>query len=191
MLSDDAGWCGCHEAVSLLAPGADVGTEPLVPFSATSAAAGMAGNFLGRLQAALPHHWPETHWALTVDSASWPQPIGKHLVGRSAHWKTGSRGARQGILREMCYGIPDIGRAVLLARNDVTLIAKAEIQPFARHYGSKPAEAYKLRGHPETVVCRGGQDREACRGWWGRISRPCQAVSRTRTFLSRYRVVLW
>ena len=131
MLSDDAGWCGWHEAVSLLAPGANVGTEPLVPFWATSAAAGVAGNFLGRLQAALPHHWPETHRALTVDSASWPQPIRKHLVGRGAHWKTGSKGARQRILREMGYGVPDIGRAILSARNDITLIAEAEIQPFA------------------------------------------------------------
>lgn len=131
MLSDAAGWCGWHEAVSLLAPGADVGTEPLVPFWATSAAAGVAGNFLGRLQAALPDHWPETHRALTIDSAAWPQPIRKQLIGRGAHWKTGRKGQKQKILREMGYGVPDIGRAILSARNDVTLIAEAEIQPFA------------------------------------------------------------
>ena len=31
----------------------------------------------------------------------------------------------------MGYGVPDIERAILSARNDVTLIAEAEIQPFA------------------------------------------------------------
>jgi len=131
MLSDASGFCGWHETVSLLAPGSNVGIEPLVPFWATSAAAGVAGHFLGRLQAALPARWPETHRALTVDSASWPQPIRKQLIGRGAHWKTGSKGEKQQILREMGYGVQDIERAILSARNDVTLIAEAEIQPFA------------------------------------------------------------
>lgn len=44
MLSDDTGFCGWHPAVSLLATGSDVVVEPLVPFWATSAAAGVAGN---------------------------------------------------------------------------------------------------------------------------------------------------
>jgi hypothetical protein len=101
-----------------------------VPFWATSAAVGAAGNFVGRLQAALPDLWPETHRALTVDSASWPQPIRKGLVGRGAHWKTGSKAEKQQILREVGYGVPDIDRAILSARNDVTMVAEAEIQPF-------------------------------------------------------------
>ncbi|MDB5407453.1 MAG: hypothetical protein JWL84_2365 [Rhodospirillales bacterium] len=131
MLFDATGFCAWHETVSLLAPGSEVGIEPLVPFWATSAAAGVAGNFLGRLQGALPDLWPETHRALTVDSASWPQPIRKQLIGRGAHWKTGSKGEKQQIIREMGYGVPDIDRAILSARNDVTLIAETEIQPFA------------------------------------------------------------
>lgn len=131
MLSDVTGFCAWHEGVSLLAPGSDVVTEPLVPFWATSAAVGVAGNFIGRLQAALPDVWPETHRALTVDSATWPQPIRKQLVGRGAHWKTGSKAEKQQILREVGYGVPDIDRAILSARNDVTLVAEAEIQPFA------------------------------------------------------------
>jgi Subtilase family len=52
MLSDVSGFCGWEPSVSLLAPGSDVVAEPLVPFWATSAAVGMAGNFTGRLQAA-------------------------------------------------------------------------------------------------------------------------------------------
>jgi hypothetical protein len=131
MVADRTGFCGWHPAVSLLAAGSDVVGEPLVPFWATSAAVGMAGNFLGQVQAALPDRWPETVRALAVQSAEWPQPIRKRLVGRGAHWKTGSKGEKQRILREVGYGVPDVGRAVLSARNDVTLIAEAEIQPFA------------------------------------------------------------
>jgi hypothetical protein len=131
MLSDATGFCAWHEAVSLLTAGSELAVMPLVPFWATSAAAGVAGNFVGRLQAALPVHWPETHRALAVDSASWTQPIRKLLIGRGAHWKTGSKRDRQQILREVGYGVPDIERAILSARNDVTLIAEAEIQPFA------------------------------------------------------------
>lgn len=114
-----------------LALGSDVATEPLVPFWATSAAVGVAGNFIGRLHASLRDRWPETHRALIVDSASWPQPIRNRLIGRGAHWKAGSKAEKQRIFREVGYGVPDIGRAILSARNDVTMIAESEIQPFA------------------------------------------------------------
>ena len=33
-------------------------------------------------------------------------------------------------MREVGYGVPDIDRAILSARNDVTMVAEAEIQPF-------------------------------------------------------------
>lgn len=131
MLADATGYCAWHPAVSLLAAGSDIAAEPLVPFWATSAAVGMGGHFIGRLQAALPALWPETHRALVVDSARWPQPIAKRLIGRGAHWKSGSKAEKQWILREVGYGVPDIDRAILSTRNDVTLIAQAEIQPFA------------------------------------------------------------
>lgn len=131
MMSDATGFCGWNPAVSLLSAGSDVAAEPLVPFWATSAAAGMAGNFVGQLQAARPDLWPETHRALTVDSARWPQPIRKNFIGRGAHWKTGSKGKKQTMLREFGYGVPDIDRAIQSARNDATLVAQAEIQPFA------------------------------------------------------------
>jgi hypothetical protein len=133
MVSDATGFCGWHPAVSLLAPGSDVAAEPLVPFWATSAAAGMAGNFVGQLQAALPDLWPETHRALMVDSARWPEPIRKKFIGGGAHWKTGKNATKakmQEMLREVGYGVPDIARAIMSARNDATMIAQAEIQPY-------------------------------------------------------------
>lgn len=131
MMSDATGFCGWEPSVSLLSTGSDVAAEPLVPFWATSAAAGMAGHFVGQLQAARPDLWPETHRALTVDSAHWPEPIYKKFIGRGAHWKTGSKAEKQRHLREFGYGVPNIERAILSARNDITLVAQAEIQPFA------------------------------------------------------------
>ena len=131
MIADPSGDCGWEPSVSLLAPGSNVMHEPLVPFWATSAAAGMAGYFVGSLQAALPELWPETHRALVVDSAHWPEPIRKRLIGTGQHWKTGTKAAKQAVLREVGYGVPDLQRAVNSASNDVTLIAQAPIQPFA------------------------------------------------------------
>lgn len=125
-------FCMWQPSLSLLATGSDVLQKPLVPFWATSAAAGMAGNFVGGLQAALPDLWPETHRALMVDSAFWPEPIRKHFIGpRGAHWKGGSKGGKQKALREFGYGVPNLQRAVFSAQNDVTLVAQAPIQPFA------------------------------------------------------------
>ena len=134
MMSDETGFCGWSPSVSLLSTGSDVVADPLVPFWATSAAVGMAGHFVGQLQAALPDLWPETHRALTVDSAHWPEPIRKKFIGRGAHWKTGSKAEKQQYLREFGYGVPNIERAILSARNDATLVAQAEIQPFT--YGA-------------------------------------------------------
>lgn len=124
------GYCGPHDDLSLLAAGSDVVRQPLVPFWATSAAAGLAANFMGRLQAALPNMSPEALRALAVDSATWPAPIRKRFIGRGAHWKTKTKAQLQALLRENGYGVPDISRAMQSARNDVSLIAEAEIQPF-------------------------------------------------------------
>lgn len=131
MMLDASGFCGSDPSVSLLSSGSDVTNDPLVPFCATSAAAGMAGHFMGRLQSARPDLWPETHRALTIDSARWPEPIRKNFIGTGAYWKTGNKSKKQELLREFGYGVPDIERALLSARNDATLVAQAEIQPFA------------------------------------------------------------
>jgi hypothetical protein len=131
MLSDNLGFCAPGPSVSLLAAGNQPVAEPLVPFWATSAAVGLAGNFIGRLQAARPDVWPETLRALTVDSARWPQPIRSTFIGKGATWKSGAKTKWQKSLREFGYGVPDIERAIFSAQNDATLIAEAEIQPFA------------------------------------------------------------
>ncbi|MER9225781.1 S8 family peptidase [Mesorhizobium sp. M0664] len=130
MMVNEADDCDWHPAVSLLATGSNVGEEPLVPFWATSAATAMAGNFVGQLKAAVPGLWPETYRALVVQSAEWPTPIRRKLIGSGSHWKGISKGAVQLLLRDVGFGVPNLGRAIASARNDVTLLAQAEIQPF-------------------------------------------------------------
>lgn len=131
MMADATDFCGWHEAVSLISTGRDVANEPLVPFWATSAATGMAGNFVGRVQAAVPGLWPETYRALMVQSAEWPQPMRTQLIGRGRSWKTMTKGTKQQILREIGFGVPNYLRAISSATNDLTLLAEAEIQPYA------------------------------------------------------------
>jgi hypothetical protein len=139
MSSDSTGYCAWEPSMSLLSTGSDVVSEPLVPFWATSAATGMAGNFLGRLQATHPELWPETHRALVVDSARWPQPIRKKFIGTGAYWKAGTKAEKQRHLREFGYGVPDIERALTSALNDATLIAQAELQPYTLGADGKSA----------------------------------------------------
>jgi len=163
MMVDQAGYCDWHPAVSLLGTGSDVAGEPLVPFWATSAATGIAGNFVGRLKAALPNLWPETYRALVVQSAEWPTPIRRKLIGTGAHWRTGSKGDKQRILRDVGFGVPNLSRAIASARNDTTLLAQAEIQPFAvgqggdvvfteMHFYELPWPRAALQGLENTVV---------------------------------------
>src|SRR5215216_5024778 len=65
-----------------------------------------------------------------------------HSVSASTSWTAFK------ILREMGYGVPDIERAILSARNDVTLIAEAEIQPFAPAW--KGFGGYRLFSKPHS-----------------------------------------
>ncbi len=132
MLMGADGYCDWNPSVSLLTAGSDVVANPLTPIWATSAAAGLAGNFLGRLEAELPGVWPETLRGLTVQSAQWTAPMRSLLIGRGEHWKTSTAGQRQAVLRRQGYGVANLERALASARNSVTLIAEAELQPFSR-----------------------------------------------------------
>ncbi len=130
MAVDGSDNCEWHPSVSLVAAGKDVRNEPLTSFWATSAATGCAGQFFGALESGLPGLWPETYRALAVQSADWPAPIRKQLVGKGAHWKSGSKAQKLQIVRTVGYGVPDLERAMLSAKNDMTLVAQAELQPY-------------------------------------------------------------
>lgn len=131
MTVDEEGYCDWHPALSLLSAGSNVTVEPLVPFWATSAAVGVASHFQGRLEAALPGYWPETYRALIVQSARWPEPIRRQLIGRGKKWKTGPKGDKIRLLRQVGFGVPDFEAAIASAKNAFTMIAQGEIQPYA------------------------------------------------------------
>ncbi len=136
MAVDEEGNCEWHPALSLLSAGNEVEVEPLVPFWATSAAVGVASHFQGKLEAALPGYWPETYRALIVQSARWPEPIRRKLIGRGKKWKTGSKADKIKLLRQVGFGVPQFDVAVASARNAFTMIAQAEIQPYAMGAGA-------------------------------------------------------
>lgn len=136
MAVDGQGYCDWHPALSLLAAGNNVEGEPLVAFWATSAAVGLAGHFMGQLQAALPGYWPETYRALMVQSAQWPEPIRRRLIGRGKKWKTGPKSEKMKLLRQVGFGVPQLESAIASAKNAFTMIAQAEIQPYAMGQGA-------------------------------------------------------
>ena len=126
------GDCDWHDDLSLLAAGSDLQDAPLTPFWATSAAVAVGGNFVGRLKAALPGLWPETYRALIAHSATWTTPMRRLFIGKGMSWLTRlQKGEIQDRLRRVGFGVPNLERAIHSARNDFTLIAESEIQPYA------------------------------------------------------------
>ena len=75
--------------------------------------------------AELPGYWPETYRALAVHSAEWTAPMRRRMRAFS------KKGVNHPLLREFGFGVPNLARAIQSARNDLTLLAQAEIQPFA------------------------------------------------------------
>ena len=95
--------------------------------SATALAAGMAGSIL----AARPRLWPETVRALIVHSAEWTPAMQARIDVCN-----GAKNQIQALVRRYGYGVPDLGRALLSARNDLTLMVEDELQPFQHEKGA-------------------------------------------------------
>jgi hypothetical protein len=62
--------------------------------------------------------------ALMVHSAEWTPAMIKHFDEAS------SKTAKRSLVRRYGYGVPDLGRALQSANNDLTLIAEDKLQPF-------------------------------------------------------------
>lgn len=101
--------------------------------SDTSAAAALAANMAGLILAERPQLWPETVRALIVHSAEWTNPMWAQI-----HACGGRKRQIHALLRRYGYGVPDLGRALRSARNDLTLLIEDELQPFQREDGGTP-----------------------------------------------------
>ena len=109
--------------------------------SDTSAATAYAGGMAGAILAARPALWPETVRALIVHSADWTPAMRARID--ACH---GGKTQIQSLVRRYGYGVPDLGRALLSTRNDLTLIVEDELQPFQRE-GSAAAKTRDMKLH--------------------------------------------
>lgn len=108
-------------------------------FDGTSAASAAGARLAARVMAARPGLRPETVRGLIVHSAEWSPA----MVGRMQQEVSGGttlEEAKWRLLRRYGYGIPDLGRALLSAANDVTLIVEDDLQPFERDGGVSTKE---------------------------------------------------
>ena len=90
----------------------------------TSCATALASHMAARIMSEQPTYQPETVRALMVHSAEWTPAMLKHFDDAS------SKTAKRSLVRRYGYGVPDLGRALQSASNDLTLIAEDNLQPF-------------------------------------------------------------
>lgn len=118
------------DSLSLLTASRLVDQKPLDAFWATSAATAQAARMAAQLTAAYPQYWPETIRALMVHSARWTGHMDQ-LVAQCA-----TKRDKADCLRRFGYGVPDLGRAIASAVDDLALVAQNTIRPFRLERGS-------------------------------------------------------
>lgn len=99
--------------------------KPLVPTGDTSAATALAVRMVAMLMSQYPDYWPETIRALITHSAEWTE---KMMERFNPHTKRDY----ENLLRYCGFGVPNLGRALWSAENDVTLIVQDSLQPFEK-----------------------------------------------------------
>lgn len=95
-------------------------------FGDTSAAAALAAHFSAGIMVERPELWPETVRGLIVHSADWTPAM------RVWFDAAGSQTQRAALLRRYGWGVPDLGRALLSASNDATLMVEDVLLPFRK-----------------------------------------------------------
>lgn len=108
----------------------------------TSCATALASHMAARIMSEQPTYRPETVRALIVHSAEWTPAMQTHFNGAS------SKTDRRALVRRYGYGVPDLGRALQSASNDLTLIAEDELQPFHLDGGKVKTKDMKLHKLP-------------------------------------------
>ena len=86
----------------------------------------------GALRLAYPNFWPETIRALMVHSANWTETMKRQFL------PTGDRASKteyKRLVRLCGWGVPDLDRALNTARNHLTLVSEAEMQPYTLRDG--------------------------------------------------------
>lgn len=113
-----------------------------VPFGGSSAATAEVARIASELYSRLPTAQPETIRGLVIHSAEWSPAMRGRLTATSAETE------RRALVRRYGYGVPDLGRASLSARNDVTLIVEGQIYPFLMEDGRIKTAEMQLHHFP-------------------------------------------
>lgn len=114
-----------HHSLKLLTADREYPRHTFLPFSDTSAAAGLAAKMAAELRTVYPEFWPETIRALMIHSADWTA----NMLG-NRNFDDLSETDRKILLRTVGYGVPVLDDALYSAGNSLTLIAEREIQPY-------------------------------------------------------------
>ena len=101
----------------------------------TSAANALAARLAAQIMASRPRLWPETVRGLIVHSAEWTPAMRARIDACN-----GRKGQIHSLVRRYGYGVPDLGRALLSAQNDLTLMVEDALTPF-----NKEGSAVKTR----------------------------------------------
>jgi hypothetical protein len=110
--------------------------KSLVSFGDTSAAAALAARLAAMVQAQYVAFWPEAVRALLVHSARWTDAMLARFDSRTA-------AGRRCLLQCFGFGVPDEEAMFWSARDSLTLIAQAELQPFFKERSTvKPLDIH-------------------------------------------------
>ena len=114
------------ESLQLLTTSRDLPRRLVTTSNMTSAATAQAARLAAIIAAEYPSLWPETIRALIVHAAEWTPAMRAQFVAAGD-----TRTARENLLRRYGFGVPDLGRAVRSATDDLTLVVQDAIHPFA------------------------------------------------------------
>lgn len=107
----------------------------------TSAATALVARLAGSILATRPRLWPETVRGLIVHSAEWTPAMRARINGCN-----GTKRNIHALVRRYGYGVPDLGRALMSAQNDLTLMVEDTLTPFNKE-GSAPVKTRDMKVH--------------------------------------------
>ncbi|TQF78654.1 S8 family peptidase [Elioraea sp. Yellowstone] len=126
-------------------------------FGDTSAASALGAHLAAGIMTARPELWPETVRGLVVHSAEWTPAM------RARFEAAGSQQQKLAMLRRYGWGVPDLGRALLSASNDATLMVEDALLPFRKDGSTIKTRDMHLHQLPwprEELLALGEQDVE-------------------------------
>jgi hypothetical protein len=108
----------------------------------TSAATALCSYMAARIWAKHPEYWAETVRALIVHSAEWTPAMRSNLPKNPTQSKKVSI-----LLRRYGYGVPNLERALLSSKNDLTMICEDQLQPFHKEDGKGSVKTKEMNLH--------------------------------------------